>query len=247
MPPATIVVPCFNEVARLDPLALRGLARAASARVLLVDDGSRDGTDRLVRSAAHEHGDELAAMVLPRNVGKGEAVRRGMREAIAGGASIVGYYDADLATPPEEMARLVEVLRGEPDLTAVLGSRVALLGHRIERSIGRHYAGRMFATLSSVVLGLPIYDSQCGAKVFRAGAPLRTALAEPFGSRWAFDVELLARLLRAGAPPGTLREVPLVEWRDVGGSKLGVGDAITAGIDMMRFARRQRQHRHDGR
>ena len=239
MTTATIVVPCFNEVDRLDPAALCRLARHAHARVLLVDDGSRDGTDRLIRTAAAEHPDELAAMVLALNVGKGQAVRRGMLEALAAGAPIIAYYDADMATPPEEMARLVEVLRAEPQLTAVLGSRVALLGHRIHRSPGRHYVGRLFATLSSVVLGLPVYDTQCGAKVFRAGPPLSAALAAPFGSRWAFDVELLDRLLRAGAPPDSMREIPLVEWRDVGGSKLRARDAVTVGIDVIRIARQR--------
>ena len=95
---------------------------------------------------------------------------------------------------------------------------MALLGHRIERSWARHYLGRLFATASSQVLGLPVYDTQCGAKVFRDGPALRAALATPFTSRWAFDVELLGRL-GTGADRRFL-EVPLERWHDVGGSKL---------------------------
>jgi len=233
--PTTIVVPCFDEVGRLDVPALLDLATAAEARVLLVDDGSTDGTTDLTRRAARDHGDQFDVLLLDRNRGKGEAVRQGMRAAVAGGAVVVGYYDADLATPTAEMARLVEVLRADPELTAVLGSRVALLGHRIERSYARHYLGRLFATVSSLVLGQAVYDTQCGAKVFRDGTALRAALATPFTSRWAFDVELLGRLASAGAD-GFL-EVPLTQWRDVGGSKVGPRAALSAGFDLVRVSR----------
>ncbi len=236
----TIVVPCFDEVGRLDVVALRGLATSTGGRVLLVDDGSRDGTGDLATDAAARHPQELGALVLARNGGKGEAVRRGMLAALDGGAQLTGYYDADLATPPEEMARLVEVLRDDPGLVAVLGSRVGLLGHRIERSSARHYLGRLFATAGSMVLGLPVYDTQCGAKVFRDGAALRAALATPFTSRWAFDVELLGRLAANG--DGRFLEVPLQRWHDVGGSKLRPRDAVTAAVDLLRVRRALRHH-----
>jgi len=114
---------------------------------------------------------------------------------------------------------------------------VALLGHRIDRSAWRHYLGRLFATASSLVLRLSVYDTQCGAKVFRVTPALRTALAEPFTSRWAFDVELLQRLLGAGVRPAQFEEVPLRAWRDVGGSKLGPAAAIAAAADLARLAR----------
>jgi glycosyltransferase involved in cell wall biosynthesis len=231
----TIVVPCFDEARRLDPVALRDLALAVMGRVLLVDDGSTDGTAELARQAADEHPEQLGVLVLDRNRGKGEAVRLGMRAALDDGAELTGYYDADLATPPAEMARLVATLRDDPALAAVLGSRVALLGHDIQRSAARHYLGRLFATASSLVLGLRVYDTQCGAKVFRGGPPLRAALDAPFASRWAFDVELLGRLHREGGEP--LLEVPLVEWRDVDGSKLRPRDAVTASFDLVRVAR----------
>ena len=236
----TIVVPCFDEVGRLDVVALRQLATAMAGRVLLVDDGSRDGTGEVATDAAARHPHELGTLVLGRNGGKGEAVRRGMLTALADGAELTGYYDADLATPPAEMARLVEVLRQDPDLVAVLGARVALLGHRIERSLVRHYLGRLFATASSQVLGLPVYDTQCGAKVFRDSPVLRAALSTPFTSRWAFDVELLGRL-GAGGDGGFL-EVPLGQWHDVGGSKLRPRDAVTAAADLLRVRRALRHH-----
>ena len=96
------------------------------------------------------------------------------------------------------MARLVDTLADDEHLQVVIGSRVGLLGHDIDRSLRRHYLGRIFATVSSAVLDLPVYDTQCGAKAFRVTPALRAALADPFTSRWAFDVELLGRLRRNG-------------------------------------------------
>jgi len=144
------------------------------------------------------------------------------------------------------MARLVQVMVDDPDLGAVLGARVGLLGHRIQRSTVRHYLGRVFATASSLVLDLDVYDTQCGAKVLRDGPVLRSALAEPFRSRWAFDVELLGRLHRGtdghpGLPVSAFREVPLGEWRDVDGTKIGLGSAMRAAADLVRIARAQRR------
>ena len=81
----------------------------------------------------------------------------------------------------------------------ILASRVSLLGRRIVRSTRRHYLGRIFATLASRILRVAVYDTQCGAKLFRCAPALAAALRDPFLSRWVFDVELLGRLL-TGAP-----------------------------------------------
>jgi dolichyl-phosphate beta-glucosyltransferase len=235
-----IVVPCFNEAHRLDVAKLAELAQLADATILAVDDGSTDETPRMLANAARLHPDALKVLTLTQNRGKGEAVRHGLREAIASRAEVVAYYDADLSTPIREMARLIRVLDDCPELQAVLGARVALLGHEIRRSAWRHYLGRVFATASSAVLGLPVYDTQCGAKVFRVGPALDRALADPFSSRWAFDVELLGRLRLAAVEREAFREVPLRAWRDVAGSKLGPMAALAAATDLVRVARRLR-------
>ena len=219
-----IVVPCFNEERRLDTAAFAELADSGRIRLLFVDDGSRDGTPRVLGKLAESSpGIDILELIV--NGGKGEAIRHGMRRALEGGANVTGYYDADLATPPRELLRLVAFLADHPALEVVMGSRVRLLGRSIARNPARHYLGRVFATLASLALGVPVYDTQCGAKVFRATDALTQALQTPFRSRWAFDVELIGRLLKAtgDAPPlrvDAFAEVPLLEYRNVGGSKL---------------------------
>ena len=237
----TVVVPCFNEARRLDADQLRELARSCGARVLAVDDGSTDDTGTVLGKLAAAEPEWLAVLTLGANRGKGEAVRRGLLEAIAEGADLVAYCDADFATPPDEVGRLVAALRADDGVDVVLGSRVAMLGSDIRRSTFRHYSGRVFATASSLVLGVSVYDTQCGAKVLRVTPALRAALAEPFVSRWVFDVELLGRLL-AFAPPGPAGEdrfveLPLRRWHEPGGSKLTVASRVRAAVDLARIHR----------
>ncbi len=249
--PPVIVVPCYNEERRLDERAFTELAGTGRVRLLFVDDGSTDGTAAvLARMAGAVEGIEV--FTLDANTGKAEAVRRGLLVAVRGGAGMVGYYDADLATPPRELLRLIEALEAQPALAGALGSRVARLGSTIERRAARHYLGRAYATLASWALGITVYDTQCGAKVFRVGDTFVAALAEPFRSAWAFDVELLHRLLegRGEAPPLPVTdfvEVPLEQWHDVTGSKLRAGPALGALVDLLSMGRERLGRQRRGR
>src|SRR5437762_2862299 len=83
------------------------------------------------------------------------------------------------------------------DVSFVFVDRVKLLGRNIQRSLIRHYCGRVFATVASLALGVDVYDTQCGAKIFRATPEMRQIFATPFRSQWIFDVEILSRYLAA--------------------------------------------------
>jgi glycosyltransferase involved in cell wall biosynthesis len=221
----TLIIPCYNEASRLDRAAFSTFLVDPHVDLIFVDDGSTDRTADVLAQFAAEHPKRIDVLALERNQGKAEAVRRGLIAAIADGRSgIVGYLDADLATTPAEMRRLIQVLAGS-DAKVLLGARVAILGRRIERNPVRHYLGRLFATAASLALRVPAYDTQCGAKLFRVTPALADALDAPFLSRWAFDVELIGRLL-IGSPaaPSLVAtdfwEEPLRAWRDVKGSKL---------------------------
>ncbi len=236
---ATIVVPCYNEELRLDlPAFRRFAADHPEIGFLFVDDGSVDGTRALLASfcAADPHG--FALLALPHNVGKAEAVRRGVLAALESGAHYVGFWDADLATPLEAIPTFRAVLEARPKLEVVVGSRVRLLGRGIERRARRHYLGRVFATAASLALGVAVYDTQCGAKLFRDTPGVRSLFAEPFRSRWIFDVELFARLVRRrvleDGPPvrEIVYELPLDCWTDVAGSRLRGGDFVRAAVEL---------------
>lgn len=239
MSAVTIVVPCFNESARLPSAAFLDFMRAHDVGFLFVDDGSTDATAEVLGELASASEGRATVLVLETNVGKGEAVRRGLRLALEAGATIVGYLDADLATPLAELPALVARFDGEPDLCALTAARVRLQGSNIDRRPVRHYAGRVFATAASIVLGHPYYDTQCGAKLFRRCPRLETALAEPFASRWIFDVELLGRLLSPPSElpgPSQVVEAPIHAWRDVGGSKVRPGTFVRAPVELARIA-----------
>jgi dolichyl-phosphate beta-glucosyltransferase len=229
-----VVVPCFNEAARLRQDEL--LRLADSVEVWLADDGSTDRTREVCEQIADQSGGRVRAVANDRNRGKAETVRRYMLAACDEGASAAGFLDADLATPVDEMLRLVRTLE-TAGAAAVTGARVALSGRDIRRSASRHYAGRIFSTIAALALGSPYYDTQCGAKVFRSTPALQHALSEPFLSRWAFDVELLGRLLAGGPeiaaiPAHALVEVPLTTWHDIEGSKLTAADAWKSGLEL---------------
>jgi hypothetical protein len=235
------VVPCHDEESRLDTGAFMRLADARrDIDVLFVDDGSEDGTRGVLESLAQKRPRRFEVLSLPINRGKAEAVRQGLLRALAERPSFVGYLDADLATSIDEMCRLSDLLRSR-DVDVVLGTRLSMLGRHIERDHVRHYLGRVFASAASLTLRLRVYDTQCGAKVFRAMPALEAALDSPFLSRWAFDVELLGRLLSGGPndePVAAERivEEPLLTWRDVPGSKLSLGAMAGAPVDLVRIA-----------
>jgi len=209
-----LIVPCFNEAHRLD-LPRFEAAAAAGVRFVFVDDGSTDGTADAVRRCANDH---LMVIRLERNSGKAEAVRQGILRAARlpfyAHLDWIGFWDADLSTPLDELRHFV----GYPAFCgmhadAVFGSRVLRLGSRVRRRPVRHYVGRIFVTVSSNLLGVLAYDSQCGAKLFRP-ALAEKAFADPFVSRWLFDLEVLMRVGDAA-----VLEYPVMAWSEVGGSK----------------------------
>jgi len=240
-----VVIPCYDEAARLPMARFKDFLLAhPEVAFVFVDDGSRDDTLALLRSLERIEPERVCVLALPKNVGKAEAVRQGVLRALEGGADYVGYWDADLATPLPAVLDFVHLLDARPELEVAIGARVVLLGRRIERRALRHYLGRVAATAIALTLGLRVYDTQCGAKLFRAGPVTREIFRAPFVARWAFDVEILARLIRsrrsAGLPPAesVVCEVPLPEWIDVGGSKVAPLDYLRAGVDLLRIWRR---------
>lgn len=237
-----LIVPCYNEALRLDVQQFRDFIAANEyTRILFVDDGSRDETAQVLGDVCRGYADRAGILSNSRNGGKAEAVRLGMLHALDHfQQEIIGYWDADLATPLETVPRFLNVLDQYPNVEMIFGSRVQLLGRHIKRRATRHYLGRIFATVVSVMLRLPIYDTQCGAKLFRVSESTRTIYAEPFLSKWVFDVEVIARYLKLhGGDTKHLEqaiyEYPLETWIDIEGSKVRPKDFLIAFVDVLKI------------
>jgi dolichyl-phosphate beta-glucosyltransferase len=233
-----VVIPAYNEALRFDSSAYETFGRqveSSSSEVgfLFVDDGSTDQTYAILTDFCASFPKYFAIHRLEKNVGKAEAVRRGMLKALDQGAEVTGYLDADLATPLQAVESLYQELTKNPAVILVMGSRVKLLGRDIERKAYRHYIGRVFATFASLTLDLAVYDTQCGAKLFRASNELRSVFASKFMSRWIFDVEILARMTKEfGRLDNLVIEYPLRKWHEIKGSKLRLRDFLKAALEL---------------
>ena len=242
-----IAIPCFRESTRLPPF-LEALCRALErapfqARIVVVDDGSgaseAGDTQTAVASARGQWpGLIVEPVFLAANRGKGGAVYAGWQSPAAAEARLLCFVDADGSVSPAEVVRLIAELLGDSSerWAALFGSRAKLLGASVERLPSRHYVGRVFATLVTLITGLQIYDSQCGLKVLRRGAFAAVA-ADLKEMRFVFDVELTAQLQRHGF---AIREVP-IDWREVAGSKVRLlRDSFRMICGLLRIRRRLR-------
>src|SRR5437867_6076160 len=216
LPPFSVVIPCFNEAARIGEtlrLTLDYLAsNALESELIVVNDGSTDETGTNARGVLAKA--KINARLLENfpNRGKGAAVCKGL---LAAQKPIGLFFDADLSTPLEEIPKVIEpVAKGDVDIA--FGSRALnrrLI--RIRQPWRREYAGRVFNLLVRVATGLPFWDTQCGFKAFRMDVCcpiIEAARVDGF----AFDVELLYLAQCAGL---RIREIP-VRWNHAEGCKV---------------------------
>ena len=243
-----IVVPCYNEAGRLNAGEFLDWARRIpDLHFLFVNDGSTDDTQNTLDSLSHACPERIRHIHMERNLGKAEAVRRGFLESFVSDFDLIGYWDADLATPLATIPRFCGLLE-DRRIDGVIGSRVLLLGRHIRRNPFRHYLGRVFATCASLAIGLAVYDTQCGAKIFRNTERLRQVFRTPFRVNWTFDVEILARFLLLdkifGGPVTRDRfvEYPLERWEDIPGSKLKGRDFFRGAWEILMIAYGFRGH-----
>jgi len=232
-----IVVPCYNEADRLDgDVFLKALAGSPDMSFVFVNDGSTDATLTRLLTLQLANPGQIEVINLRQNSGKAEAVRAGLQHACRVGADVVGYWDADLATPLDAIADFETILGRYADITVVYGARRQLLGHRINRTVSRRAVSRICAGLARLAVGLPIGDTQCGAKLLRNTPALNAAVAKPFTAGWLFDVELFSRIAAATARPQTsFYEMPLAEWHEVEGSKVSGRAILRSGVQMLRL------------
>lgn len=217
-----IVIPCFNEANRFKrEQYLSFLQQVPNVDFCFVNDGSRDDTHHVLQDMQVVLPSRIKIVDYQDNQGKAEAVRRGFLYVLEQGEyEILAFADADLATPLEEVQRLIVLLEKDPTLSMIMGSRIKRMGVIIERRLYRHFTGRIFATIISVLFCLNAHDTQCGAKVFRKNI-IKLVFDEPFLSKWLFDVEILLRVRNVCVDYNRIiSEIPLNVWLEQGNSKI---------------------------
>lgn len=233
------VVPCYNEEIRIQGAKYsQSLIKNLQVKILFVNDGSSDNTLAVLEELKAEFNNRIEILDLEKNVGKAEAVRTGMQYILNKNVDVkyIGYLDADLATSIEEGLRLSEILSSNKQLKFAFGSRVLIVGSRIDRKVHRHLIGRVIGTFISNILNLAVYDTQCGAKVFTVDLA-KYVFKDLFISKWLFDVEIFARMLTSNSVYGEVDmiEVPLKEWIDYDGSKVQMTYAPKMFFDLIRI------------
>ena len=215
-----LILPTYNEVENIRAItaaAAEVLAAAAPEgfRVLVVDDGSPDGTGRIADEIASEH-DWMEVLHRGEKNGIGPAYLAGFRRALDGGAGYLMEMDSDFSHDPADLARLLEAVRGDADLA--LGSRYVPGGGVTDWGILRRFISEGGSTYARWVLGLKVRDLTGGFKCFRREV-LEAIRFDSVRSRgYAFQVELTYRAVRAGF---RVQEVPIVfRDRQMGESKM---------------------------
>lgn len=217
-----VVIPCYNEEQRIPLDKFKDFTRSNQMfDFCFVNDGSKDKTAVVLEKFVHDNPGRFYFCDQQPNQGKAEAVRKGINYILAiGNYDFVGFLDADLATPLEELPGLYRVVEERRSVQMVMGARLKRLGANVVRKNTRHYMGRVFATVVSVLYRLPVYDSQCGAKLIASGLAVKI-FDKPFHSQWLFDVELILRTRELFPESATIiYEYPLNEWIEKGGSKI---------------------------
>jgi dolichyl-phosphate beta-glucosyltransferase len=226
----SIVIPAYNEAPRLGPTLDRVLdfvrKQGWDAEVIVVDDGSRDGTADIVRGYA-QNNEIVRLLQNPGNRGKGYSVRNGVMNA---NGQIILFTDADLSSPIEEAPKLLEVIESGADVA--IGSRWMRSELQTKRqSVARQVLGRVFNLLLRVVLRLDFKDTQCGFKAFRRNAA-RALFPLQKIERWGFDPEILFLADRAGF---RVVEVP-VRWGHDSGTRISpIADGSRMVGEMLRI------------
>jgi hypothetical protein len=240
-PSVHLVVPCYRESARIGGFLLelcRGMTDLGGVKIQVVEDGSDAEEAALMSNVVDTLRADFPCLLplnaLPGNLGKGGAVYAGWADH--GGAEWLGFVDADGACSANEVARLISQLPNPcPMPSAFFASRIKMLGRKVERLLKRHLVGRVYATLVSELLDIPVYDSQCGLKLVPRMAYERVAdRLEITG--FAFDVELMVALLDNGC---RIEEVP-IDWSEVPGGKVKLfSDSWRMARDVWRVRRKR--------
>jgi len=235
-----IIIPCYNEADRLDTNKfIDYLSKNTHLHFIFIDDGSTDNTNLIIKQIILKFNSLASLLINETNKGKAESVRLGVIESYKMNPDFIGFLDADLAAPIGEIDNLLKIIKKDKTKEVVFASRIQLIGSEIKRNYFRHFFGRVFATVVSNILNLPVYDTQCGAKIFSRKI-CDDIFYEQFISPWLFDVELFARLLNVYGIERTIQisyEHPVCKWVDIDGSKVKPIYFLKAPFELLKIVR----------
>lgn len=220
-----IIIPCFNESKRLAGDDFLFFLKAnQNVHFVFVDDGSSDTTYEKLTKLKTQLKNQISILKLEQNKGKANAVREGVLYGLSlnhlNPNSVVGFIDADLATPLDDAKEVYNLIKN--NTIFAFGSRIKKLDSYIDRRIFRHLIGRVIATIIDYMLKLGIYDTQCGCKFFNVQTA-QLVFKQEFISKWLFDVEIFFRLKQHYSNDYIkthVKEIPLLHWIDMQGSKI---------------------------
>lgn len=224
-----IIIPCYNEEKRLNVQAFVEFIKSKDDyHICFVNDGSKDNTLEVLNRIKEEDPEKVSVIDMKKNGGKASAVRAGSRYLFnREDIEFIGFIDADLSTDFNDFESLVATLSDNDNLSLVYGSRGGN-NDNIQRNAFRKFFSRIIKALVQLILGLPIEDTQCGAKVFRKDI-IPVAYNKEFMSKWLFDVEIFIRLKKHFGTTeimSRIQEQELTRWVHVDDSKLGVKDSL---------------------
>ena len=237
---ACIIIPCYNESKRIDAAGIKRFAENNSSfHFLFVNDCSTDNTLQILKEIQQQtKTDTIEVLSNKINMGKAETIRNGVLHiGDKNMFSFICFWDADFSTPLEEIDWFMFFFNQYKSKKIFIGSRCKRMGAVIERKTYRQLFGRVFATVVSNMLRLPVYDTQCGAKFFTHEVAMQL-FDKNFVSRWFFDVELLMRYKKMFGSEAALQdicEVPLRTWVHKNGSKLKLSDFVKVPFQLIKI------------
>ena len=231
-----MIVPCFNEEKRLDVIYWNKLAEIANTNWVFVNDGSTDSTKNVLNQINNS-----TIVDLPRNMGKAEAIRKGISETFKKNSKEtfwVGYLDADSAFDIEDITNVINIAYlKDSSYDSYWGSRVALAGRNITRNNLRHILSRILITIFGYRMGNLPYDPQTGFKVFKFNREQMVIFEKNFETKWFVDLEILLRFKELQKKIMRIWEEPVNTWKDIEGSKIRGFELITIFRDLIKILR----------
>ncbi len=225
-----IIIPCYNEEKRLNVNAFINFIQSTNKyHLCFVNDGSSDKTIDVLKNMQRQNPYKISVIDIQQNSGKAAAVRTGSKYLYnKGSIDYIGFIDADLSTDFNDFEELSNTLSNNENLNMVFGSRAKEASKNIEKDGIRSVISKIINMLVLFILKLPIQDTQCGAKVYKASL-VPIIFKNKFFSRWLFDIEMFLRMKKHFGKKNIMKRIleqPLKRWIHVDDSKLGFKDSI---------------------